>query len=131
MLIERSFPHTKLLWAACLCGAMGLVGCGGPRLEPVTGKVTVNGSPLTAGLVTFAPDASKGNTTNLAALGKIGEDGSYTLTTDGKSGAPAGWYKVSVSTDIPPTDAGTGTPAASIKLNPLYKNPETSGLAFE
>jgi len=129
---EKSASSTRLLWVACLCGVTGLVGCGGgPRLESVSGKVTLQGSPLTAGIVTFTPDASKGNTSKLTAFGKIGEGGSYTIVTDGKDGAAAGWYKVSVSTDMPPMDAPIGKPAASITLNPKYKNPETSGLAIE
>jgi len=63
----------------------------------VTGKVTADGQALTAGTVTFRPDETKGNKNKAIPTGMIDSSGNYKLFTDGKEGAPLGWYKVGVS----------------------------------
>jgi hypothetical protein len=75
-----------------------LAGCGssGPSLYSVEGKILVDGKPLTGGSVSFHPDAAKQNSSTKVIPGKIGQDGSYQLFTDGRPGAPLGWYKVTV-----------------------------------
>jgi hypothetical protein len=50
-------------------------GCGGPRIATVSGKVTYDGKPLSQGTIMFYPEVGR------AAVGQIGSDGSYTLTT--------------------------------------------------
>jgi hypothetical protein len=100
-----SSPGVKLLWLACLGAALGLAGSSEDKIGktvPVSGKVTLGGEPLTAGVVVFTPDAGKGNTSKWTASGVIGKDGTYTLQTDTKDGAPPGWYKVSINTNVPP-----------------------------
>ncbi len=78
---------------------VGVVGCGGgASLLPVSGVVSVDAKPLAKGSLTFRPDTSKGNSTNLEATGTI-ENGKYTLYTNGKPGAAAGWYKVTVAVE--------------------------------
>ncbi len=77
----------------CLLVALWmLAGCGdsAPALVPVTGKVTLDGSPLTKGSIRFQPDKDKGNTFGSECIGEVGADGIYKLTTVGKDGAPAG-----------------------------------------
>jgi hypothetical protein len=93
-------PRSLLLLAL----VVPLVGCAkdgvGP-VVPVSGKVTVDGKPIPLGTVSFRPMAEKGNTSRQEPGGEIEEDGTYTLYTAGKEGAPAGWWKVIVSARDP------------------------------
>jgi len=100
-------------------------GSGGPKLQTVKGKVTVGKTPLKSGAVTFIPDESKGNKEKVSPTASIGSDGSYTLTTDGKSGAPAGWYKVVVMTNMP------GSDPSPVKIDPIYTDPAKTTLSIE
>lgn len=63
---------------------------------PVKGKVSVNGTALTTGSVTFWPDDSMGNKSTFEARGSIGADGSFELFTREKKGCPPGAYKVTI-----------------------------------
>jgi hypothetical protein len=88
--------------------ALGAAGCGddvGPR-HPVEGQVLLNGKPAKGltGSVLFVPDLARGNLSPIRAGGQIDAVGRYRLSTKGRSGAPAGWYKVVVNA-VP---AGTG-----------------------
>ncbi len=77
------------------------LGCAdtGIKTLPVAGKVTLNGKPFISGTATvlFQPDKAKANTSVLDAVGKIDEQGAYSLVTMGRPGAPPGWYKVVVT----------------------------------
>jgi hypothetical protein len=113
---------------ACFSLLLASLGCGSSgkdKLIPVSGKVILGGSPLTAGQVAFHPDLAKGNKAKGVPTGSIGGDGSYSLTTDGKPGAPVGAYKVTVSTNFP---GMSGTP---VPINAKYNNPNGSGLDRE
>ena len=72
--------------------AMLLTGCGGgPRLGKVSGRVTFNGKPVPTGTIMFYPDAGP------AAVGAIGPDGAYSLTTIKQGdGAVVGSHRVSI-----------------------------------
>jgi len=113
--------------AAVLLGCLALtLGCSsGPKLYPVSGKVTAGKTTLAGGQVTFVPDESKGNKTKTSPTGQIGSDGTYSLKTDGRDGAPAGWYKVTVNTDIP------GSPPSGVKIDPIYSDPARTLLNIE
>jgi hypothetical protein len=100
---------------------LAVAGCGttddiGPTL-PVSGTVTVDGKKLDEGAVVFVPDDTKGNKAKVSAQSAV-KDGSYTLTssssTFNKVGAPAGWYKVTIKTEVP-MGAGSGKVAADPK----------------
>jgi hypothetical protein len=69
-----------------------LTGCsGGLRLGKVTGKVTFKGKPVPTGTIMFHPDAGP------AAVGAIGPDGTYTLTTiKPGDGAVVGSHRVTI-----------------------------------
>jgi hypothetical protein len=90
--------------------------------------VTLDGKPLPDGLLLFHPDESKGNTARAACTGRV-KGGQYTLITSGVtrtdtgSGAPLGWYKVTLINDMP------GTPI--INVHSKYLRPETSPVAIE
>jgi len=94
----------RFLPLMALAGLILSSGCSSSAtLAPVSGKVTVDGNPLTKGTVIYRPDKTKGNNTGDEPIGEINAEGVYTLQTRGKPGAPLGWYKVTVSvTDAPP-----------------------------
>ena len=87
--------------AALFAPVLTANGCGlpGETFLPVSGQVTVGGTPLKTGTVTFLPDAPKGNTTQHHPVGTINAEGRYELHTVGRKGAPPGWYKVVVHAD--------------------------------
>jgi hypothetical protein len=77
---------------------LGVSGCGpsGPKLVPVEGKVSLmDGTPIVYGHVILHPDTSKGNTSKEISQGTI-QDGSYSIRTGAKQGAPVGAYKVGI-----------------------------------
>jgi len=105
---------------------------------PVAGKVTIDNVPLTAKstVVLFKPDASKGNSSPFQPTGTVDADGTYTLKTKSKKGAPPGWYKVVVTAreDAPPLPPKTPQhrrPAAMSLVPAKYGQEKTSGLSIE
>jgi hypothetical protein len=81
----------------CVSGCGDTTGIG--RIYPVSGTITINGQPLIAQttMILFKPDTSRGNLSRFDPAGTADGDGHYTLSTAGKAGAPAGWYKVVVT----------------------------------
>ena len=106
-------------------------GCspGAGSLHKVSGKVTVDGTPLNTGTVRFVPDKARGNTATAEPVGTIGPDGTYTLSTNGKTGAPPGWYQVTVNaTEVPESSKPFSGKALVARK---YNAPESSGLSVE
>ena len=117
---------------AALAGVF-LVGCGGGssvRTVPVSGKATFEGSPMSLGIVTYYPDASKGNTSDHRPTGTIQADGTYKLVTAGKDGAPVGWYKVTINPNGMPADPTKGVPTPA-KVGTRYQQPDTTPVQVE
>jgi len=83
---------------ALLAALVGVAGCGVRRI-PTTGKVTLDGQPMTEGVLKFIPDMTKGNNLRLSCSGPI-SNGQWNLVTSGVeradtgTGAPVGWFKV-------------------------------------
>jgi len=123
-------------FAALVIAVVGLAGCSPPPPAPcfpVAGKVTYKKKALPAGTITFTPDASKGNSSKESAIGMLKEDGSYSLVTNGRDGAPLGWYKVSVNplampTEMPPAGKPLPKPPA---IDPKYQKGDSSGISIE
>jgi len=115
-------------------GILGVVltGCGphAEKFTPVTGKVAVDGAPLTTGAVTFHPDASKGNHTPHIPVGSLDAQGSYKLLSATKEGAPLGWYKVTVSAQEPIDPKNPYAPPKHL-IAQKYGDASTSGLEIE
>jgi hypothetical protein len=102
----------------------------------VSGKITVNKEPFTAETtrVLFKPDKSKGNNSPAEPTGQVDQDGIYRLTTNGKDGAPPGWYKVVVSAhdNTPdPSTPRTKVPIPKSLLPAKYGSASTTDLAVE
>jgi len=82
-----------------LLGAVA--GCGSGGKARVTGKVTMNGKPVTGGLVSFTPIAAEKKEPGKPASGEVQQDGTYTLGTESKGdGAVPGKHSVRYT---PPT----------------------------
>jgi hypothetical protein len=115
-----------------LLGSLGLLtlaGCGGLKLYPVSGTVTLDGQPLSQSTVSFNPDTSKGNNHTVSCVGRLDGQGGFKLQTiavrgsEGGPGAPLGWYKVTLLTGLP------GDP--EIKVKPIYLDPNKSPISIE
>lgn len=125
--MQKSIIYTLFLLASFLL----LIGCGdrGPKLEPVTGKVTLDGKEISSltnfkdGSVTFIPEKGR------PSYGIIQPDGTFVMKTDNKPGVPAGSYKVTarlVSTEITPSKFNDAPPV--MLSAPKYSNETTSGM---
>lgn len=130
---------SRLVHLAVFVGLALVLGCGKDNpMSSVSGKVTVDGKPLSGGSVSFIPDvppgeegikeASKAATSGLSA-GSIGSDGTYKIYTAGKEGAPLGKYKVTVSPRMaPPPDA---TEAPPLEFDKKYSDAQKTPLRKE
>jgi hypothetical protein len=139
--------RTKLFLSLTL---LGLVGCGsGVNSIPVTGKVTLDGTPISGAVITFQPVEGG---TGMPAVGTTDSSGQYTVTDMRSeslgSGAVAGEYKVGVmwykpdpndtsqATGETAGDANTDDDKASHQqvsgpdslLPVAYNSPDSSGL---
>lgn len=118
-------PAVRICSALSLLVALGLAGCGSGAegekdrvpVYPVSGKITIQGSPVTDAAVMFSPKEEG----QPFARGRTDSEGNYTLMTyDEDDGAAAGDYVVLVtktagagggSDDAPqPGDADYGQP---------------------
>jgi hypothetical protein len=129
-----------LFW--CGCGLL-LAGCGGASISglvPVTGKVTLDGQPLSGAQVVFVPSGGTGR----AASAATDASGVYSLVTNTDKGAMPGNYKVQVNYITRPD----GTPITTFEegmditqleasgqakqiLPPRYSDHQQSELSFE
>jgi hypothetical protein len=84
---------------------LSVVGCGGDNLKlvPVKGKVTLDGSPVPGGSVTFVvQQLPKGQKSPGPSTGQIDPSGNFELFTNGQPGAPEGKYKAFLSPNMVP-----------------------------
>jgi hypothetical protein len=112
----RSLVATGVLGAAAM---LVLTGCGNGdnfSTAPVTGKVVLNGEPVTEGSITFSPISDgKSELSGKPASGTIQSDGTFTLTTyEEGDGAVVGKHRVMYSPPlIVPGDPAAGGHAAA------------------
>lgn len=88
----RAFVGVQAL-ACCAAATLLLAGCGDgrPTRVPVSGRVLIDGQPVTKGTITVIPDKDR------SAQGDIGADGRFVLTTyDANDGCVVGKHKVIV-----------------------------------
>lgn len=109
-----------------------VIGCAsdqGPKLVPVSGKVTLTtGAAVQQGYINFVPDISKGNKCGTTGIGFI-KNGEYTMKTGEKTGIEMGWYKVTISAskDVNPNNPYVTEWLADVK----YNDPTRSKIFFE
>ncbi|MBX3427865.1 MAG: hypothetical protein KF688_19455 [Pirellulales bacterium] len=100
------------------------IGCApqGPPIVPVSGRVLLDGKPLTHGIVRFAPPNQR------PALGRLDGEGRFTLTTrsDG-DGAIVGTHRVAVQSHEPTSNP----PGVKWHAPQKYANYSSSGLTQE
>jgi hypothetical protein len=122
-----------LVLAQVCCGDNSGVG----KTFPVSGKIRVDGQPLTAAttIVIFKPDTGKGNHSPFEPLGTVDGQGNYSLRTSAKTGAPPGWYKVVVTATEGRQEAGAGPkgrhPGPRSLLDAKYGQAQTTPLTVE
>ena len=104
--------------AACCLTLLGCRGSSEPPLVPVAGRVLVGDKPVRAGMVQFRADSQRGNRSLEIPTGTLLPDGSFTLATRGKPGAPPGWYRVLVLAD----NFTTGDPPPSPEWPKMPRN---------
>jgi hypothetical protein len=132
--MDRRFPSARV-WVGCalLAALVGVAGCGIKRI-PTSGKVTLDGQPMTEGVLQFIPDASKGNNLRVSCSGPI-SNGRWNLVTSGTerantgTGAPVGWFKVRYTHP----NEGSKQPAhsAAPKVAAKYYREDTTPLSIE
>jgi hypothetical protein len=100
---------------------------------PVSGAILLNGQPLRGktGSVLFKPDPARGNTSSYEAVGTLDAEGSYTLMTRGRKGAPSGWYKVLITASEQGARAERYVRNPPSPIPPRYSREETTPLGME
>jgi hypothetical protein len=112
--------------------ALALVGCGrtGPPIGSVSGKVTLNGKPVTNADICFASPEGYGASARLSA------NGEFRLGSQYGPGIPLGKYRVSIvprrsetgPSPFAPTPSGPKASKTPGEVPAKYQNMETSGL---
>jgi hypothetical protein len=122
---------------------LGFTGCDSDpyrlgKTAPVRGRVMIGDVPLHHGIVTFQPDASRGNNSPHQPSAAIDANGYYDLFTVGKSAAPLGFYKITVAAyetdaDIAKRAASPGEAGRKVQrlIDSKYENPATTPLVIE
>lgn len=106
--------------AFCLVAALGC-GDGRPARVAVSGKVLIDGQPLTQGIVQFVPVGTR------PSAGKLDQEGKFTLTCfDGDDGIVPGTHKVMIAAKEIISESKVKWLAP-----PKYADFRTSGLSFE
>ncbi|MCG6157359.1 carboxypeptidase-like regulatory domain-containing protein [Rubinisphaera margarita] len=117
------------VFSLCLATLLFTAGCGDsrPSTVPVTGLVTLDGTPVADASVTFYPDSGR------PATGRTDAEGIYTLTTfETGDGAVPGEHRVSISKQtIPESNSTEDLEAIKSEIPAVYNNAETSGLKAE
>ena len=125
------FVATSLLLGVCLS-----LGCkpAGPPVATVKGKITLEGKPVTAGIVIY-----QNAETGFSTTGDIDAQGNYEMRTHEAAGIPPGKYKVGFKPAAPYApgtvvlaDAGQRDPRPiDTTINQRYHNVETSQLTAD
>ena len=97
-----------------------LLGCGqkGPATAPVSGRVTLDGEPVTDALVTFLPEGG-----GTAATGQTNASGEYELICLGDKGAVIGKHTVKVTTIQSSTAAAEAASSDSEEYQKMMSDP--------
>src|SRR5262245_51845438 len=92
----RASPRPARAWRPCLLLVALASGpaCSSSALHPVPGTVIYKGAPIKRAVVVFHPVG--GDLNSQRPSGVTGEDGTFSLTTGVKDGAPRGEYRVTV-----------------------------------
>ena len=115
---RRRIVRSFVIWSTIL-GLSYVTGCDGrPKRHAVSGRVLIDGEPLSFGIVEIVPEGAR------ASMGPIAEDGSFTMTCyEDEDGVIPGTHRAAVS-------AGEGLSPTKIKWHApkKYADWNTSGL---
>jgi len=134
--MNRRFLSVRAGIACALLSALvGVTGCGIKRI-PTSGTVTLDGQPVTEGVLQFIPDVSKGTTYRVSCSGPI-SNGKWNLATSGMeradtgTGAPTGWFKVIYTLPNEGSKAPGATGTAPNKVAAKYRQESTTPISIE
>src|SRR5262245_54399123 len=134
--MDRRFPMARMrIVCALLAALVGVAGCGIKRI-PTGGKVTLDGEPMTEGVLQFIPDASRGNNLRVSCSGPI-SNGRWNLVTSGMeradtgTGAPVGWFKVIYTLPNEGSKAPGASGTAAPKVADKYRREDTTPVTIE
>ena len=122
MPIPHNMSKSPITWLLGLSLSLVLIAGCSQRESSVSGKVTIDGKPLTSGTVAFYPSGG-----GAAAYGSIQSDGTYRIATGATGGLNAGEYGVTVVATTPPQP---GFQFGKMLSPERYNKLETSGLKF-
>src|SRR5688572_21249891 len=91
-------PGNRFAFLLFLAAGIGVTGCGGPTLVPVSGTVTLDDRPLAGAHVTFEPVEGG---LELVSTGVTDEAGKYSLSCGEEPGAIPGTHRVQLTTIAP------------------------------
>jgi hypothetical protein len=112
--------------SGCVVGLFLLAGCG-RSAATVSGKVTLDGQPLTKGEIAFYPGEN-----GALVLGSIDGNGNYTLSTGTAKGLAPGKYQVTiVANDVLEPTQKFASPVPKLITPAKYSTASTSGLTAE
>jgi len=124
--------HVRLRLFFLLLVAVTLLSTGcGPRLVPVSGRVTLAGKPIGRGHIWFVPDMEKGAQHSNYTPCALDSDGRYALKTEDKVGILPGPYKVVIFATLTEPPASPNGWVPDWLAPAKYANHQTSGLAVE
>lgn len=109
MIFIRNCGVALLMTVALLLTS--LAGCGSSEGGPyysTTGKVTMDGNPLTSATVNFEPIRTGEDGPSRGAIGYTNEQGNYLMVVRDTKGCPVGNFVVSISTYAEPSGEGEG-----------------------
>lgn len=96
------------------------LGCtGSSEYVEVTGKVTLDGAPVTDALISFTPRDREDGGQN--AIGRTDSSGTYSMNTSTNKGVKPGNYQVKITT-IPPEGESADPEAAASSSSDAYAN---------
>ena len=126
-------PVVRILFWIALT-TTGLVGCerkAGETLFPVTGRITLDGQPLSSGSLTLRPDGVGASWQQ--PTGMVAADGRFVVYTNGREGVPPGTYRVvAFVTETTRTAAGAARPGLPRSLIPArYNDPQQTPLRWK
>lgn len=117
----RAMPICLTVLASVSCSSSS-------SLSPVRGKVIYQNQPLSGALVTFHPKGES-NLKTIPSTGLTDNEGTFTLTTGDKGGAPPGEYVITIicSEDVKGKKAiSTGPVETKDRLNGAYADKNSS-----
>jgi len=108
---------------------LGIGGCGGDNVAPVSGRVTLDGEPAANVRVTFQPLGSADNQNpGPGSYAVTDDDGHYVLSVVGtkRSGAIIGKHRVSIQSSHGPNEEFPNAPPKPAKPIPKGYNKEST-----